>query len=51
MLLTILIVLLIIWAIGGGAPMVNWGSGFGGQKIHFIWVIIIIILVLMLFGR
>ena len=43
MLYTILVVLLIIWLIGGGAPMVNLGSGFGGRNIHFIWVVIIIL--------
>jgi hypothetical protein len=51
MLYTILIVLLILWLLGGLPQVAGFGTGFGGQPIHLILVIIIILVVLMLLGR
>ena len=51
MLWTILVILLIIWLVGGGAPLAGLGNGFGGSGIHLIWVVIIILVALMLLGR
>ena len=49
MLVPILVILLILW-LAGGAPQLAGNSGFGGNGIHFIWVIIVILLILMLLG-
>jgi hypothetical protein len=51
MLYTILIVLLILWLLGGLPQVAGFGTGFGGNGIHLIWVIIIIVLVLALLGN
>jgi hypothetical protein len=49
MLYTILIILLILWLIGG-LPQLTGGGGFGGPPIHFIWVVIVILLICWLLG-
>jgi len=51
MLYTILVVLLILWLLGGLPQLTGLGSGFGGSGIHLIWIIIIVVLIFALLGN
>jgi hypothetical protein len=47
----LIIVLILVWLFGGLPRMAGWGNGFGGNQIHFVWIIVIILVILLLTGH
>jgi hypothetical protein len=42
----LIVILLLVWLLGGLPPLVGWGNGFGGRPINLLWVVIIILVVI-----